>query len=136
MVYDPLRQVTILFGGVSWDGILGDTWVWDGSNWTQQQRLNNPPGRLGAGIAYDETIQKVVLFGGLSAESVLNDTWVWDGQDWTQLLPSNSPSEEASRFANLAFDPVMQAIVLYTTIQIKNERPEDFQVYSEVWTLS
>ena len=87
-------------------------------------------------MAYDETIQQVVLFGGWGAEGVFNDTWIWDGQDWSQLHPSNSPSGEASRFANLAFDPIRQAIVLYTTIQIKHDRPEDFEAYSEIWILA
>ena len=36
MAYDPLRRVTVLFGGNGgWDGLLNDTWTWDGTNWTQ-----------------------------------------------------------------------------------------------------
>jgi hypothetical protein len=28
--------VTVLFGGSGPDGILGDTWVWDGRDWSQR----------------------------------------------------------------------------------------------------
>ena len=33
--YDAARVVTVLFGGHAATGPLGDTWEWDGTNWTQ-----------------------------------------------------------------------------------------------------
>jgi hypothetical protein len=36
MVFDAANQKVMLFGG--WDGRqpLGDTWTWDGSDWTEE----------------------------------------------------------------------------------------------------
>jgi uncharacterized repeat protein (TIGR01451 family) len=35
MAFDPARGTAVLFGGVSWPSgtYLGDTWLWDGTNW-------------------------------------------------------------------------------------------------------
>jgi hypothetical protein len=42
---------------------LGDTWTWDGSNWTQRVPAISPAIRYGAGIAGDVATGDVVLFG-------------------------------------------------------------------------
>ena len=42
MGYDPARDVFVLFGGFDADGVLADTWEFDGSNW--QCVLACPPG--------------------------------------------------------------------------------------------
>jgi len=33
--YDPLTGQTVMFGGLSNDGTLPDTWSWDGMSWTE-----------------------------------------------------------------------------------------------------
>ena len=33
MGYDPLREVFVLFGGFDADGVLSDTWEFDGASW-------------------------------------------------------------------------------------------------------
>ena len=35
MAYDSARDVVVLFGGETNDDFAGDTWEWDGVNWTQ-----------------------------------------------------------------------------------------------------
>ncbi len=35
MAYDAAREVIVLFGGRGVDGLLGDTWWWDGERWTE-----------------------------------------------------------------------------------------------------
>ena len=35
MAYDGARHVIVMFGGRSGSTLLGDTWTWDGANWTQ-----------------------------------------------------------------------------------------------------
>ncbi|MFQ5504282.1 MAG: kelch repeat-containing protein [Planctomycetota bacterium] len=85
----------MLFGG--WDGktLLGDTWEWDGQNWTKRSPRQAPSARAAHALAYDSARRRVVLFGGLhgspSQPRPLGDTWEWDGVDWVQRLPSTKP---------------------------------------------
>jgi hypothetical protein len=86
----------LLFGG--WTGVSccwGDTWVWDGTNWTQKFPTNSPEARASSAMALDSTHGQVVLFGGWVfgySYVVYGDTWTWDGINWTQKFPANSPS--------------------------------------------
>jgi hypothetical protein len=99
MAYDSAHGQVVLFGGANGpSGIyistqaFNDTWVWDGSNWTQKSGQANPSARAGHSMAYDAAHGQVVLFGGFSNGAVSNDTWVWDGENWTQKSPQTSPS--------------------------------------------
>ena len=99
--YDSARDVTVLFGGFG--GIdpvqniiilYGDTWEWDGTDWTQISAGGGsaPAGREGQGMVYDAQRDRVVMFGGADISNVLNDTWTWDGSSWTNLNLSPAPS--------------------------------------------
>jgi hypothetical protein len=97
----------VLFGGDTISASLGDwlsvdeTWVWDGTDWTQQQPAQSPDARSFAGMAAAAGL--VVLFGGGSfggnyAQPV--GTWTWDGASWTQDMrpgpgPRNYPAMAA-----------------------------------------
>jgi N-acetylneuraminic acid mutarotase len=78
------KGVAVLFGGRSEMGpLLGDTWTWDGSVWTQLE-VTGPSARYGAAVA--SLGGKIVLFGGFNGDNeILGDTWTWDGVAWTQL---------------------------------------------------
>ena len=92
MPYDAAHGQVVLFGGVTFGGnILGDTWVWDATNWTQKSPPNSPTGRANHAMAYHSIGTQVVLFGGLNG-TLLNDTWVWDGTNWTQKNPADRPT--------------------------------------------
>src|SRR5579863_4368285 len=70
MAYDKARGQVVLFGGTNGTGVVyGDTWVWDGSTWTQKFPQNSPPARNGHDLVYDEARGQVLLFGGTSAVS-------------------------------------------------------------------
>jgi hypothetical protein len=87
MVYDAARGEVVLFGGTNNDvPNFTDTWVWDGTNWTQKFPTNSPPQRyFPPAIAYDAARAQVVIFGGKDSNGAyLNDTWVWNGTNWTQ----------------------------------------------------
>jgi hypothetical protein len=85
MAYDQARQQIVFFGGpYNGSGAGNQTWVWDGSTWTQKFPATLPPGRYSPGLAYDAIHQQVVMFGGATATATLTDTWVWDGTNWTQ----------------------------------------------------
>jgi hypothetical protein len=92
----------VLFGG--FNGMnLADTWLWDGSNWSQANPTTSPPARTGQATARDSS-GNVVLFGGCCGPgfTFLNDTWIWDGTNWKQASPTTSPPPRVS--ARMALD--------------------------------
>jgi hypothetical protein len=91
MAYDAARAEVVLFGGCCSGGLLNDTWIWDGTTWTEQHPTTSPSARSGMGMAYDAARGEVVLFGGYNG-GLLNDTWTWDGTTWTEQHPTTSPS--------------------------------------------
>ncbi len=83
----------VLFGGDEIGGPNGtwqsvqDTWLFDGTDWTQAMPSSVPPARSEAGYACTAT--GVVMFGGAPfAGDPLDDTWVWEGTSWTELSAS------------------------------------------------
>jgi cysteine-rich repeat protein len=97
IAYDPRSRTVLLFGGRNNAGVLGDTWRWDGTTWTQLQPATVPPARAGAVIAHDAIRDQIVMFGGGTLMTpygggALGDTWIWDGADWRQEVITVSPS--------------------------------------------
>jgi hypothetical protein len=76
------HQRLVLFGGSSATSLLGDTWTWDGTSWTQQM-VTGPSARTNAiGGSVDG---QVTLFGGTGdGAGTSTDTWTWNGTAWTQ----------------------------------------------------
>lgn len=114
MAYDRGRGEVVLFGGFGYDRfptqmiLLGDTWVWNGTNWTQRNPVHSPPARVWSAMAYDAARGEVVLFGGIGDQ---HDTWVWNGVDWTQKNPLHNPP---GRYAHaMAYDAGRGEVVLF-----------------------
>src|SRR5262245_42191910 len=88
VAYDPLRSVTIMFGGSGpatslGASAFGDTWEWNGSDWTARSTAQTPPARYGGGFGYDLLRGRAVLFGGTASSHFdLSDTWEYDGSTW------------------------------------------------------
>jgi hypothetical protein len=93
-----LGNKVVLFGGATTDpstgnptSILGDTWSWDGTTWTEEHPATSPPARESAAMA--RLGDTLVLFGGADANgALLGDTWTWDGVTWTQHTMTPAPS--------------------------------------------
>ena len=65
MAYDAARQEVVLFGGLDGTGFpLVDTWIWNGTNWTERHPAPSPSSRYNPAVAYDGARKEVVLFGG------------------------------------------------------------------------
>jgi hypothetical protein len=85
MAHDPVRRVSVLFGGQTSDGsFLQDTWQYADGTW-QPWRPGwfgrTPPFRCGHSLTYDEQSGLIVLFGGIDPnDRPLRDTWVFDGK--------------------------------------------------------
>lgn len=96
--------------------VLGDTWTWDGSQWTQAT-TSGPAARTGAMATYDPAHNQTVLFGGsaatgqAAASAQTNDTWIWDGATWNQADPAAAPPARSG--GALLADQAAGALVLF-----------------------
>ena len=98
LVFDSIRQRTVCFGGLSNisdpGSAFGDTWEWEGQDWTQMAETG-PAARSFHAMAYDSDRSRTVLFGGQVAGGFLNDTWEWDGTEWTQVADTGPSPRDA-----------------------------------------
>ncbi|MCX6844303.1 MAG: hypothetical protein NTX53_18745 [candidate division WOR-3 bacterium] len=129
MAYDKGSGKCVLFGGwTAWYGgsPLHDTWVWDGSTWTQVDTAG-PPARFLFTMAYEGSRGRTVLFGGTQSLSMprpwLNDTWEWDGHEWIQSSTSAAPS---ARLMEMTYQQDRQRIVAYGGTN-------DVDFYNDLW---
>jgi hypothetical protein len=92
MACDPASGQLILFGGYDQYGdVFDDTWVWDGTNWTQQSPVYPPaPNGLPA-MASTPVGGEIVLFGGANNGGPLNETEIWIYNNWSQETPRTVP---------------------------------------------
>src|SRR5438093_3152784 len=92
MTYDSTHQRVVMFGGLDNNGVaLGETWLWDGTGWSQQFPTSSPCRRRSTRAAFDALSQQVLLFGGVAGDNcpvqagkTLGDTWLWNGSNWVQ----------------------------------------------------
>jgi len=102
MAFDSARGVAVLFGGQdnNTGALLQDTWLWDGTGWTDatprplyMPSATPPPARFYHAMAYDSVRQRVLLFGGQDPQgNALNDTWEWNGRTWAPAFPATGAS--------------------------------------------
>ena len=69
----------VLFGGYDSGGLVGDTWTWNGTTWTQQFPATSPSASAGDTMATDPTNGHALLFD--------RSTWEWSGSNWVSLSP-------------------------------------------------
>jgi len=79
MSYDPATANLVLFGGAtgSFDDeqATNETWVFDGTNWTQLVLPADPSNRTDAGLVWDPATSQMLLSGGNTYGEALADTW-------------------------------------------------------------
>jgi uncharacterized protein (TIGR03437 family) len=128
MAYDSAHGQVVLFGGTDIANFFDDTWVWDGTNWTEESSPASPPARAGLAMAYDSAHDQVVLFGGCcdANGNPFGDTWVWDGANWTQQFPQTSPPGRV--FFAMAYDSAHDQVVLF------GGSDASFNLLSDTWT--
>ena len=100
-----------MFGGYG-ISVLGDTWLWSGTTWTQANPASSPSARYAFAMTYDAAHSQVVLFGGRSAANGwLGDTWLWNGTTWTQASPAASPASRSNM--TMVYDAAQGNVVLF-----------------------
>ena len=99
MAFDERRRKLVLFGGFdradSGKVVFGDTWEFDGSEWTK--RDDSPElARDHHAIVYDRTSKRVLIFGGYKDRKYLGDTRKWERNGW-RLMTEQGPTPRAGK---------------------------------------
>jgi len=89
----------LAFGGTDGNYVYDDTWVWNGSTWTQHHPAHAPEPRQQAGaVSFNGN---VLLFGGTGSAYDYGDTWQWDGRDWTRVAVTGPSQRDQVAMATL-----------------------------------
>lgn len=108
--YDAARDEIVVFGGRASTALNGETWVFDGTTWTQRTPTTSPSARSDASAAYDPIRQRVVLTAGVFVGDFPQDLWTWDGTTWTS---HPQPTRPPARYnAALVWNAQRQRLVL------------------------
>ncbi|MFZ4431216.1 MAG: Kelch repeat-containing protein, partial [Phycisphaerales bacterium] len=116
MAYQVHHATTVLFGGIQSNNIvLDDTWLWNGTSWSEVPGVGpRPAARAAHRLVYDSTRGVCVLFGGEVPGGGLGehlaDTWEWDGTQWG-AKPLQGP--EGRSLHAMAFDASRGRVVLH-----------------------
>lgn len=108
MVWDPSRGEMVLVLRVVTAGVLGgETWIWTGSQWTQQAGAGFPSGVEPVAGAFDTVTSSLLAVGAQMSEAVPGRvltfvTLRWDGVSWRLLHTDH----RLNSFAGLAADPL------------------------------
>ncbi|HZQ49278.1 MAG TPA: hypothetical protein VFB69_03120 [Candidatus Dormibacteraeota bacterium] len=147
--YDAANGTIVMFGGVDRDGVLDETWTWDGDTWRRRHPAHSPPARESGLMAFDASDDRVILFGGLSCPppspndaigcdysataNHLSDTWMWNGDDWSQARTAHSPTVPyfASTLDGLGSDPVRHQVLLLSFVT-----PVNSSLIAATWTFA
>ncbi len=125
MVFDATMGEAVLFGGRGTvdtaTGVahsIDETWLLQGSRWSQRFPAVHPEGRSAHSMVYDSKRGRVILFGGFTDPEVTtglpvfhNDTWAWQNGEWTKLEVGASPAARYS--AGMAYDSDRDVVVLF-----------------------
>lgn len=126
--YDPIRQQTILQGGITNIAVTEDTWAWDGVAWSL--RLSGGIGpRFGHSMAFDPVLGRVVSFGGRQAGPIFyGDMWGFNGLYWEAIPTVGGPSPRAG--AAIASDLASNRVLLFGGYWADQNSPTS---YSDTW---
>ncbi len=121
--FDPISERVLVFGGcldVTCAPLLQDTWLWDGTSWTEAPAAGAPPPRSFPALATDPG-RGVFLAGGClevgsgdpsQCDTPDNDLWLWDGSAW-HTQPATGPEPQSRLGHSLVYDPLNDRLVLF-----------------------
>lgn len=115
MAHDPVRQATLLVGGLDANNVpLRDHWEMD-ATFGPVGLIGAPGARFSAAATYDGNLKRVLVFGGQTLfntpSSVVADTYSWDGATWLKWTSSQTPPARAA--AAMTWDAGRGKVVLF-----------------------
>ncbi|TRO48323.1 hypothetical protein E2P65_03095 [Candidatus Bathyarchaeota archaeon] len=134
MVYDPVNDRTLLFGGAVYENsytFFDDLWAYDyaSNTWIEIDCGPGPSGRFNFMMVYVPGIHGLFLFGGYSVRDRTSDTWFYDieGNAWTELEPPDSPSPRSD--SAIVYDAENGVVILHDGYCRDDSHPSDVWVY-------
>jgi hypothetical protein len=134
MADDPATSSTILFGGFSASGSLGDTWSYQNGNWTNLTSATVPqpsPRRL-AMIAYDGADGYLMLVNGYNT-TYLGDEWSFAQGSWARLVHRGGPVPTFGGI--LVYDPVDRYVLYFSGFDAEGILTSTLVYSNGNWTL-
>ncbi len=121
MIYDPVTDSAILYGGNLNGTANGEVWrlsLVDDPGWTQLAPVTpsgvSPPSRFFHAAVYDSATRSMLTFGGYGTTSMA-DVWRLEldqGTSWTPVSPGGTTPSLRHSLAAI-FDPVRRRLVAY-----------------------
>ena len=136
MTYDALDGYLLLFGGLSEPQhnapLLGDTWSYRDSVWTNLTPNPTPPFRSSMAMTYDAEDGYVLLFGGAGTSGTLGDTWKFVAGVWLELKPTRSPPARSG--ASIAYDAKDRYVLLFGGVGASGSLGDTWEFVRGEWT--
>ncbi|MHA1198737.1 MAG: Kelch repeat-containing protein [Candidatus Heimdallarchaeaceae archaeon] len=116
MVYDPVNNRLLLFGGTTFNTRFNDTWELDldSYEWKIIDTENAPTKVADAVMVFDELNEEIFLFGGAYyPQGYSSDSWIFNVNSnvWNKLTVSTHPS---SRYGHkMVYSNINDAIYLF-----------------------
>ncbi len=117
LIYDPVRDRLILYGGMAEGALFGEVWSYsfaDPPAWSLLAPAGTAPEpRRGHTAIYDAPNDRMIVFGGNDAVGARNDVWALDlagAGAWQELVPAGTaPSPRVGHVA--MYDPLRARMV-------------------------
>jgi len=134
MIYDPVNQRVLLFGGAKYENrytFYSDMWAFDTASgtWARVEAPTGPQGRFNHNMVYDPDRHQIILFGGFSGSDRIGDTWTYDiaGNTWTRINASPSPPPRSD--SGFVYDEAHGVAVLFGGYGLDDHH------YDDTWVL-
>ena len=113
VAFDPISQEVLQFGGRNGATPHSETWIWNGTSWSQPS-LTRPPPRSAHAMAFDRGAGVAVLFGGYTTTD-FDDVWSFDfaTRTWEDMTADVGPGPPARRDHRLVYDASRGVGVLF-----------------------
>jgi hypothetical protein len=98
-----------MFGGSMSGTANAETWIWNGTTWSQKTQALPPEARYEATCAFDGT--HVTMFGGHAGVTLIGTAWSWTGTQWVSVVVP--PQLRARYGAVAAYDPIAKHMVMF-----------------------
>jgi hypothetical protein len=130
VVYDPVSNELILFGGSNGSGTLNnDVWILSNANgsggmpaWNELSTTGTPPAvRNGNSATYDQASNRLTIFAGNGVNNVFyGDTWVLTNANgiggtaaWTQIAQSSVSFPTPRTVHTAVYDPTTNVMTIF-----------------------
>ncbi|HET7711837.1 MAG TPA: kelch repeat-containing protein [Thermoanaerobaculia bacterium] len=132
MTYDRALKKTVLFGGYDDVNYRDDTWLWNGTEWTEVKK-DRAPSRSLAAMWFDPVLNKTVVYGGIGRRDKegrierYSDMWSFDGNGWTEIKVTTPGSRYG---AQVVVDPKTNRTLLFGGMIVETAEVTQSQAYA------